>query len=252
MAAFPGSAPNSLMSSNAPSTDNRGPPQRLVYGRRQAARLKPRHKRLLDDLLPSIEVRLPDPLRRATLAELGIDDGDRPLWLEIGFGGGEHLAAIAADRPDVLTVGVEPFVTGAGKLLAAVEARGLANLRLFVNDARLLLYAMPDGCLQRAFILFPDPWPKLRHHKRRIVNDRTVAELARLLAPGGELRIATDHADYLSWILATMRRQPAFAWLAERPGDWRERPGDWHPTRYEAKAKAAGRDCVYLRYRRRC
>ena len=119
-----------------------------------------------------------------------------------------------------------------------------------MDDARLLLTALPDASIERAFVLFPDPWPKLRHHKRRIVNPETVAELARVMRPGGELRLATDDADYRRWMLATLLAEPRFAWLAERASDWRERPDDWPPTRYEQKALAAGRRPVFLRFRR--
>lgn len=175
----------------------------------------------------------------------------RELWLEIGFGGGEHLASQARAHPDVGFVGVEPFVTGVARLLAEMTAGGLGNIRIFPDDARLLLPALPDGSLGRIFVLFPDPWPKKRHHKRRIVNPETVAEFARLLRPGGELRIATDDVGYARWILAACLAEPRLEWLAERAADWRERPADWPPTRYEQKALAAGRRPVYFRFRRR-
>lgn len=224
-------------------------PQRWIYGRRQAPQLKPSHKRLLDELLPRLTVPLPDRVAPVPLATLGLDE-TRPLWLEIGFGGGEHLAATAAANPAVAIVGVEPFVTGVAKLLASVEAQSLSNVRLLVDDARLLLKCLPNACLDRAFVLYPDPWPKLRHHKRRIVNDETVAELARVLRPGSELRIATDHADYLRWILAVMRRAEGFVWQAQSKSDWECRPIDQLPTRYEEKARLAGRRPTYLRYLR--
>jgi tRNA (guanine-N7-)-methyltransferase len=121
---------------------------------------------------------------------------------------------------------------------------------VLVDDARLLLKALPDATIARAFVLFPDPWPKLRHHKRRIVNPETVADLARVIRPGGELRLATDDPGYRRWMLATVLAEPRFAWLAERAKDWRERPGDWPPTRYEQKALTAGRRPVFLRFRR--
>jgi tRNA (guanine-N7-)-methyltransferase len=170
----------------------------------------------------------------------------RALWLEIGFGGGEHLAAQAARQPDIGFLGVEPFVNGVAKLLGAIEAEQLANVRVLKDDARLLLDALPSGCLERAFILFPDPWPKLRHHKRRIVNRKTLAELARLVRPGGELRLATDDADYARWMLAAILAEPRFLWTAERAHDWREPPADWVSTRYEDKARRNGRRPVFL------
>ncbi len=128
----------------------------------------------------------------------------RPLWLEIGFGGGEHLAEQAAAHPDRGLIGCEPYISGVARLLALAEAQGLTNLRIVVDDARLLLEALPDGCLERIFVLFPDPWPKARHHKRRIVNPATAAQFARLLQPGGELRLATDDMSYARAMLLAL------------------------------------------------
>jgi tRNA (guanine-N7-)-methyltransferase len=172
------------------------------------------------------------------------------LWLEIGFGGGEHLAAQAAAHPAIGFLGVEPFVNGVAKLLRAVEASSLRNVRVLKDDARVLLEALPDGCLERAFILFPDPWPKLRHHKRRIVNPGTLADLARVVRSGGELRLATDDRDYAQWMLAAALGEERFRWTAERASDWRDPPPGWFPTRYEAKARAAGRPPMFLNFRR--
>ena len=142
----------------------------------------------------------------------------RPLWLEIGFGGGEHLAAQAAAHPDRGLIGCEPFITGVARLLALAEAQGSTNIRIAVEDARLLLEALPDGCLERIFVLFPDPWPKTRHHKRRIVNPATARQFARLLRPGGELRLATDDMAYARAMLLALLPVSGLGWLAERPG----------------------------------
>jgi tRNA (guanine-N7-)-methyltransferase len=229
---------------------NEDPPagRRILHGRRQGPKLRPGRRQLLDERLPALGFRVEpgtslDPLALFTPAP-------RTVWLEIGFGGGEHLAAQAAANPEVGCIGVEPFINGVAKLLATVEARQLGNVRVLVDDARLLLKALPDATIARAFVLFPDPWPKLRHHKRRIVNPETVADLARVIRPGGELRLATDDPGYRRWMLATVLAEPRFAWLAERAKDWRERPGDWPPTRYEQKALTAGRRPVFLRFRR--
>jgi tRNA (guanine-N7-)-methyltransferase len=221
--------------------------QRLIYGRRQGHRLRPGRQRQLAERLPELQINLPeagqlDPAR--LFAE------PRRLWLEIGFGAGEHLAAQAAAHPEVGMIGCEPYLAGVASLLATAEREGLGNLRVVVDDARLLLRALPDACLERIFVLFPDPWPKTRHHKRRIVNPATAAEFARLLAPDGELRLATDDMGYARAMLLALRGRPELVWQAERPADWRERPADWPPTRYEQKALAAGRRCIYLRYRR--
>jgi tRNA (guanine-N7-)-methyltransferase len=174
----------------------------------------------------------------------------RPLWLEIGFGGGEHLAAQAAAHPDRALIGCEPYISGVARLLALAEARALTNLRIVVDDARLLLDALPDGCLERIFVLFPDPWPKARHHKRRIVNPATAAQFARLLVTGGELRLATDDMGYARAMLLALLPVRELNWLADDPSDWRTRPSDWPATRYEEKAREAGRACVFLRFRR--
>jgi tRNA (guanine-N7-)-methyltransferase len=222
--------------------------QHLIYGRRKGHRLRPGRRRLLDQLLPELQVSLPE----AGSLDPGSLFAFRPerLWLEIGFGGGEHLAAQAAARPEVGLIGCEPFISGIARLLSLIETQGLTNVRLFTDDARLLMPALPDGCLERIFILFPDPWPKTRHHKRRIVNRSTAAEFARLLQAGGELRLATDDMSYARAMLLALRAQPQLQWQAKRPPDWRERPSDWPMTRYETKALAAGRRCVYLRFRR--
>jgi tRNA (guanine-N7-)-methyltransferase len=222
--------------------------QRQIYGRRQGHRLRPERRRLLAELLPKLQLELPASGRLDPAALF--PDRRQRLWLEIGFGAGEHLAAQAAAHPEVGLIGCEPFISGVARLLSLIETPGLSNVRLFTDDARLLMPALPDGCLERIFVLFPDPWPKTRHHKRRIVNAATAAEFARLLRAGGEVRLATDDMGYARAMLLALRGQPALQWQAKRPTDWRERPPDWPMTRYESKALAAGRACVYLRFRR--
>jgi tRNA (guanine-N7-)-methyltransferase len=219
--------------------------QRLIYGRRKGHRLRPGRRRLLEELLPKLQVDLLQgrPLDPASLFARHA----QRIWLEIGFGGGEHLAAQAAAHPEVGLIGCEPFIGGVARLLSLIEAQGLTNIRLFTDDARLLMQALPDGCLERVFVLFPDPWPKTRHHKRRIVNPQTAAEFARLLRPGGEMRLATDDMGYVRAMLLALRGRPELRWQARRAADWR-RPADWPITRYESKALAAGHPCVYLRF----
>lgn len=160
------------------------------------------------------------------------------------------MATLAERHRDIGFIGVEPFVNGVARLLSLAETAGLDNLRILSDDARPLLRALPDASIGRAFVLFPDPWPKLRHHKRRIVNPDTVGDLARVLQPGAELRLATDDADYARAMLESVLAEPRFAWLAERSADWLVRPEDWPPTRYEEKALAAGRRPAYLRFAR--
>lgn len=172
------------------------------------------------------------------------------IWLEIGFGGGEHLAWQARNHRDVGFIGCEPYVNGIASFLRHVEEEGLDNVRIYADDARLLIAQLRDTSIGRLFVLFPDPWPKKRHHKRRLVNDRTLDHVSRILKDGAELRLATDHADYARWILRHMSRRKDFRWLAERARDWRSRPPDWPATRYEAKARRQGRAAIYLRYER--
>jgi tRNA (guanine-N7-)-methyltransferase len=222
--------------------------QRFVYGRRRSKRLRPGRQRLLAERLPEIQLVLPE---NGGIDPAALFGDPRPLWLEIGFGGGEHLAAQAAAHPDRGLIGCEPYLSGVARLLALAEAQALTNLRLVVDDARPLLQALPDGCLERIFVLFPDPWPKARHHKRRLVNPATAAQFARLLQPGGELRLATDDMGYARAMLLALLPVRALCWQAARPSDWRTRPADWPSTRYEEKAQSAGRPSVYLRFRRR-
>ncbi|WP_036766567.1 tRNA (guanine(46)-N(7))-methyltransferase TrmB, partial [Parvularcula oceani] len=177
------------------------------------------------------------------------------VWLEVGFGGGEHLAWQAERHPDALLVGAEPFVNGVAKLLTQIEERRLSNVRICHGDARQLMAAMPDRCLSRLFVLHPDPWPKRKHHKRRIVSQPFLAEAARLLRPGAELRVSSDIPDYVRWTLMQVqvanREERRFEWTARAPSDWLDRPGDWPQTRYEAKALREGRRPAYLRFLRR-
>ena len=171
--------------------------------------------------------------------------------MEIGFGGGEHLAAQAAANPEIGLIGCEIFENGIAKLLARIERGRLENIRIFPDDARLLIPALPPASINRVFILFPDPWPKRRHHKRRLVSEETLDGLAEIMTDAAELRLATDDRDYLCWILERAANHPAFEWLARRPEDWRRRPQDWPPTRYEEKAQMAGRAATFLRIKRR-
>jgi len=225
-------------------------PERMIYGRRHGPRLRPAQKRRLEAVLPAVRFELPeeavrfDPRDAFHRREVG------DVWLEIGFGGGEHLAAQARAHPEIGMIGVEPYEGGIVKLLAAIEEERLDNVRILVDDARRLLRRLPEASIGHVFILFPDPWPKKRHHKRRIVNPVTVADLARAMRPGAELRLATDDPGYVRAMLATVRAHPGFRWLARRPADWRERPADSPPTRYEEKARAAGRHPVFLRFAR--
>jgi tRNA (guanine-N7-)-methyltransferase len=174
----------------------------------------------------------------------------REVWLEIGFGSGEHLLWHAARHKDVGFIGCEPFVNGLTSLLGAIEARGVAVIRIHDGDARDVLAWLPDASVGRIFILFPDPWPKKRQLKRRFLSRETIGEIARVLARDGELRFATDSGDYAAAALWMMGRSGAFEWLAECAADWSIRADDWPETRYERKALSEGRQSAYLRWRR--
>jgi tRNA (guanine-N7-)-methyltransferase len=173
------------------------------------------------------------------------------VWLEIGFGNGEHLAEQARRHPEIGFIGSEVFVNGVAALLRHIEWLGLTNVRIFDDDARLLLTSLPEASIARAFLLFPDPWPKARHAKRRFVGRANLAILANLLADGAELRIATDDPGYARWTLRQLSDRTEFSWLARKPSDWRDPPADWVETRYQRKAVAAGRRPVFLRFERR-
>ena len=173
------------------------------------------------------------------------------IWLEIGFGAGEHLVAQARAHPEIGMIGCDPFLEGVGKLLSQIDSEGLQNIRIFPGDAQGLLSALPAGCLGKVFALFPDPWPKRRHHKRRLVNRPFLDALARVMCNEGEFRLSTDHNEYARWLLSLILRHQSFSWTARRPANWRTRPADAVSTRYERKALAAGRTCIYLEFRRR-
>jgi tRNA (guanine-N7-)-methyltransferase len=204
----------------------------------------------MEELLPRVRVPPPAPGAELDPADL-FDRAPDDLWLEIGFGAGEHLAWQAERHREFGFIGAEVFVNGIAALLRQIQERGLDNVRILEGDGRDLLDALPAGCLGRVFILFPDPWRKTRHHKRRIVRRDTLDRLARLMKDGAELRLATDHADYLGWMLEAAADHRDFEWLVRGPDDWRRRPADWPPSRYERKALAEGRRPTYLRFVRR-
>ena len=212
-----------------PDLPNPAHPPLRTFGRIKSRPIKPRQAALLETLLPGIRPPAGDFDLRTLMP------GAAEAWLEIGFGGGEHMAAQAARHPDVVILGAEPFQNGVASALRHIDDAHLTNVRVHDGDVRELLGRMPDASLARAFILFPDPWPKSRHHKRRLVQADTVAELARLIRPGGRLRFASDVAHYVDWSLEKILANPDFTWTAEQASDWRTPPADHITTRYEEK-----------------
>lgn len=224
--------------------------RRIFYGRRFGRRLRPRKRRLVETLLPQVAVDL--PALAAAQGDIGalFEPPTKRVWLEIGFGGGEHIAAQARGNPDTGLIGCEPFVNGVASLLDEMDRENTRNIRIFADDARILLDALPEASIARCFVLFPDPWPKLRHNRRRFVSRENLDSLARVLQDGAELRIASDHGEYVRWILFQTLAHDAFEWVARNAADWRFPPPDWQRTRYEEKALAKGDRCAYLRFRR--
>jgi tRNA (guanine-N7-)-methyltransferase len=227
------------------------PTQGSFFGRRKGHRLRAHQAELIEQLLPRLALDI-KTLDIKTIAELAtlFDRPTQAIRLEIGFGGGEHLVAEAAQFPQIGFIGCEPYVNGMAKILAQIEAREIANIRLFAGDAAELLAWLAPRSLVRIDLIHPDPWPKRRHWKRRFVQDTTVAAMARVLIPSGEFRFVSDIDDYCAWTLSHLLRAPDFRWMAERADDWR-RPWDGYTmTRYGRKAEREGRVANYLRFQR--
>jgi tRNA (guanine-N7-)-methyltransferase len=218
------------------------------FGRRKGHALRPRQAALMETLLPRLALDLgaPVPARLDSL----FPHEPNVVRLEIGFGGGEHMIGEAEQSPQAGFIGVEPFVNGMAKALAAVAAKNLSNVRLHHGDATDVLAWLPARALARVDLIYPDPWPKRRHWKRRFVQDRSVAAIARVLRSGGEFRFVTDIPDYAAWTLERLLRSSDFTWTAERADDWRRPWAGFASTRYEAKAQRAGRVPCYLIFRK--
>ncbi len=230
-----------------------GAPWRNFYGRTSGKTLR---KGQVDHLDTTLKALTPqgvswekNPERHPIDLKVLFGD-DRPVWLEIGFGGGEHLLHMAQTYSDIGIIGCEPYVNGVAMLVPRIAEQRVENARVLHGDARDMLDVLPEASLDKAFLLYPDPWPKKRHHKRRFVNAENIGPLARALKPGAEFRVATDIEDYVRHTLEHMTARDDFEWLAERPEDWRQPWSDWHRTRYEAKAIREGRVPHYLTFRR--
>jgi tRNA (guanine-N7-)-methyltransferase len=223
-------------------------PSRAFFGRRKGHKLRPHHARLINTLLPQLALDLnqPAPADLCKLFAVPVTD----IQLEIGFGGGESMIAEARQQPQRGFIGVEPFVNGMAKALAAIESGKLQNIRLHSDDAVSLLAWLPNNSLARVDLIHPDPWPKRRHWKRRFVQDATVARLARILRRGGEFRFVTDIADYAGWTLLRLLRSADFEWTARCADDWRKPWPDFVQTRYHAKAARQARASCFLVFRK--
>ncbi len=209
-------------------------PKFQFYGRRKGKPLRRHHVGLMEDMLPDFAVSLDDPLKGA---------GNR-CWLEIGFGGGEHLAHQAALNPAVTLIGAEAYLNGVAKLMADIKVRGLQNVRVHYGDARTLLEALPDMSFERIYLLYPDPWPKARQKKRRFVNAKNLAQIARVLKPQGQFWFASDIEDYVDWT----REHVALSKHLNEESDQSLPFENWTRTRYETKAVREGRTSTYLRF----
>lgn len=235
------------------SVTEEGKPLRS-FGRLRGRKLRPSRQHLFDTLLPTLLVSGDQGIGdsgETIFPESLFPHPPRSLTLEIGFGDGEHLARQATMHPETGFIGCEPYINGISLLLAEIDDKNLHNIRIFPNDVRDLLNALPEASLDQAYILFPDPWPKSRHHKRRLIQRPLLDALARALKPGASLFVATDHEDYLAWILAQLLSHPRLSWNATRMEDWTTPYDGWQPTRYQRKAIEEGRTATFLRIKNR-
>lgn len=223
-------------------------PTRAFFGRRKGHKLRPNQTRLVETVLPQLALDLSNPAPPAldSLFPVAVND----VELEIGFGGGEFLIGRAQRAPHTGFIGVEPYVNGMAKALAGIESNGLRNIRLHFDDAASLIAWLPDSSLAQIDLIHPDPWPKRRHWKRRFVQDASIAQLGRILRPGGEFRFVSDIADYASWTLRRFISSEMFEWTAQRADDWRKPWPDFGGTRYNAKAAREDRASCFLLFRR--
>lgn len=221
-------------------------PELQTFGRRRARKPTNRQQMLVRNVLPRCQVNTLGP--NSSEIKAAFDDENTQVWLEIGFGGGEHLIWQAIKNPQVEIIGCDPFIDGTIKVLDFIEGHNNKNIRLYNDDVRQLLRFFPQQYLSRVFVLFPDPWPKKKHNKRRLLNIATLKLISSAMRPGAELRIATDVNDYARAILIAIRDVKCLFWTAIRSDDWRMRPSDWPETRYERKAKKAGRNCYYFSF----
>ncbi|QDC08526.1 tRNA (guanosine(46)-N7)-methyltransferase TrmB [Oceanicola sp. D3] len=239
------------MSENHPDKHRSGAPWRNFYGRLKGKGLRSSQEAYLDEDLAALSpgaVGWEENPERVPLDLEALFPG-KEIWLEVGFGGGEHMVHQAAQNPGVGIIGAEPYINGVAMLLGKIRKAGVENLAVHPGDVRDLFDVLPEGSVAKAFLLYPDPWPKKRHHRRRFVTPEYLEALAKVLKPGAEFRVATDIPDYVRQTLEEVPGQ-GFEWLAEGPSDWRAPWNDWISTRYEQKALREGRTPHYLTFRR--
>ena len=221
-----------------PSTSISHEPGRpRLYGRAKGRPLRAAQQALMDEFYPQIEIPA-DPISIAP----------EHLWFEIGFGGGEHLVWQAEQNPRIAIWGAEPFINGVAKVVSAISDKNLDNVRLYNGDGRIVMDGLADQSLSRLFVLFPDPWPKNRHNKRRLITERFLEDAHRVLKPGSQFRFASDITDYVDWTLTRLLKNGGYDWSPISRKDWRSRPDEWPQTRYEAKAEREGRPCHYFEF----
>ena len=223
-------------------------PGSRFFGRRKGPSLSDRKTGLMEDVLPRISVIVPEDKNDSIDLDSLFGGKKAQVWLEIGFGKGEHLAWQAQANPDFGLIGCEPYLNGVAGLVTQVAEQGIENIRIYADDARHVIWQLPDASVDRIFLIHPDPWPKRRHAPRRFVNPDNLDDIARILKDNGEFRVGTDHPIYREWTTIKMSEREDFEWLAEAPCDWLDRPDDWPETRYEVKA-LEGRS-TYFRFRR--
>ncbi|MFO1242582.1 MAG: tRNA (guanosine(46)-N7)-methyltransferase TrmB [Rickettsiales bacterium] len=230
-----------------PNPTSESKPFLRSYGRRKARKLRPAKAKLVDEVFARYLFTLQEG---GVMTPSSLLPGKSSYRLEIGFGDGGHLAYQAKQHPEVGFIGAEPFLNGVAALVEKAEEDSLGNIRVFHDDVRLLLQALPDRSLERVDILFPDPWPKARHKKRRLVQPALIDMMARIIKPNGLLRLASDDTDYITWMLLCLKDHPEFSWTANEAKDWKEPPVDWIQTKYQKKAAGEGRYSTFLEYRR--
>ena len=222
----------------------------LYYGRRKGKPLTAARQDVVERLLPRLKINAP-PSGSTLDPQRLFPESIKEIWLEVGFGGGEHLAAHAETNPTVGIIGAEVFLNGVASLARHIEQKSLGNVRIFNDDVRFLLPALPDQCLSRVFVMFPDPWPKARHAKRRFIGPENLKSLARLMRAGAELRVASDHPVYIQWVMEQMSVHPNFEWGAQGLKDCLNAPADHAVTRYQLKAQKEGRKPHFFRFFRK-